>query len=237
MDDEFSAAVSLLLASCLLFGCSPALPDKPKQGVKQVAATAAEPAPEPKKPAVASSGYFPTVADSAGARCDPEGISESHDQWYSKHLRAAGEPSLFEASRSPRPPGAATYRFTWLRSFHHPVVIRVETGSNGEARLIAKELSGHGGYGPGEIRRHMQRKLSPDETRRLGSALAATRLLTWPARDCSGIIGLDGAHWIVEARDRTGYHLVDRWSPERGPMREVGELMLGLTGWQYGDVY
>jgi hypothetical protein len=117
------------------------------------------------------------------------------------------------------------------------VVIRVEVERGRGARLIAKELSGHGGYGPGEISRHLERKLSPDEARRLDSALARTRLLTWPARDCSGLLGIDGSQWIVEALDRTGYRLVDRWSPERGPMRDVGELMLGLTGWQYGEVY
>jgi hypothetical protein len=235
MDDGFSAAVGLLAASWLLSGGSASLPEEPRQGIESAAATAAGPAP--KRTAFAASGYFPIAADPAGRGCDPTGISESKDEWYSKHLRAAGEPSLFEASRSPRPASVATYRFTWLRTFHHPVVIRVEVGRGRGARLIAKELSGYGGYGPGEVRRHRERKLSPDEARRLGSALARTRLLTWPARDCNGLLGVDGSQWIVEARDRTGYHLVDRWSPERGPVREVGELMLGLTGWQYGEVY
>jgi hypothetical protein len=232
-----AAEYCVAMASWLLAGGSPARSDKPEHAVDRNSAPAAAGVPRPEKPAFRASGYFPIAPEPAGRGCDATGISESKDEWYSRHLRAAGEPSLFEAPRSPRPAGAATYRFTWLRTFHHPVVIRVEVERGRRARLVAKELSGHGGYDPGEITRHVERKLSPDEARRLGSVLAATRLLTWPARDCHGLLGLDGSQWIVEARDRTGYHLVDRWSPEGGPIREVGELMLRLTGWQYGEVY
>jgi hypothetical protein len=232
-----AAAYCVAAATWLMAGGSPARSDKLDQTADRNSAPAAAATPRPERPAFRASDYFPIAPDPVGRGCDATGISESKDEWYSRHLRAAGEPSLFEAPPSPRPAGAATYRFTWLRTFHHPVVIRVEVERDGRARLIATELSGYGGYDPGKIARRMERKLSSDEARRLGSALAATRLLTWPARDCHGLLGIDGSQWIVEARDRAGYHLVDRWSPESGPMREVGQLMLGLTGWQYGEVY
>lgn len=44
--------------------------------------------------------------------------------------------------------------------------------------------------------------------------------------------GVDGSRWIVEgATDQ--YHVVDRWSPESGPARKLGERFLSLTGWEF----
>jgi hypothetical protein len=48
---------------------------------------------------------------------------------------------------------------------------------------------------------------------------------------------MDGAEWIVEGVDDTGYHFVDRWSPRRGEVRETGLSLLKLTGWVFKDVY
>ena len=70
--------------------------------------------------------YFPKGALQHGnARSDAfEG------QWFGEQLSALHEPSL-----SCGFPGVAV-RFTWLRTFHHPVSVRVTDG-DGEPALVA----------------------------------------------------------------------------------------------------
>src|SRR4051812_14323979 len=53
-------------------------------------------------------------------------LSDFEDKWFSKHLSAAEEPSLFEQSLKPPPSIARSYRFTWLPSFHAPITVRID---------------------------------------------------------------------------------------------------------------
>jgi hypothetical protein len=39
-------------------------------------------------------------------------------------------------------------------------------------------------------------------------------------------MGLDGAQWTLEGVKNGDYHIVDRWSPNDGPVRVIGPLML-----------
>src|SRR4051812_34837791 len=73
-------------------------------------------------------------------------LGDFQDNWFSTHLSAAMEPSLFEQSLKPPQATPASYRFTWLRSFHVPVIVRIDEGRDGVMHLTAKRLSGKGGY-------------------------------------------------------------------------------------------
>jgi hypothetical protein len=145
--------------------------------------------------------------------------------WYSKHLRAANEPSL-----SCGPSGSEeTYRFTWLRTFHAPVVVRVAwSGDQGE--LVATVLDGAGGYEPGKIEKTVKRALTAAEWKALAAAIARTGLWKMALVDRSGGVGVDGAEWVVEGRHGDEYHLVTRWSPDRGAYRDLGLLFVRLSG-------
>jgi hypothetical protein len=197
-------------------------------------------APAPPEP-----GYFPPEFATTLVTCDRrisrDGrpgrqpvLTDFQSQWYSSHLRAAREPSLSHEARGRRPPGAASLRFILLRSFDRPVIIRVET-ARGRARLVARELSGAGGYSPGQVARRLDRPLTAAEARALRDLLARTRPFAEPPRLCQ--MGLDGAQWIFEAVDAGGYHFLDRWSPEDGAARQLGVFLMGLTGWRFGSVY
>jgi len=183
--------------------------------------------------------YFPADFATPSVRCPyrstPQPIlTEFQNQWYARHLQAAGEPSLSRAARDGRSAVRETLRFTWLPSFDHPVIIRIET-ARGRSRLIVRELAGAGGYSPGEIARRVERALTADEDRALSALLTRTQLFAGPPRDCR--MGLDGAQWLFEGVNAGGYHFLDRWSPEDGPAREVGTFLLGLTGWVFRAMY
>ena len=175
--------------------------------------------------------YFPPAFLNANAACGGQGnvVDEIEADWYPKHWRAAEEPSLYLASRASK---AKSLRFTWLRTFENPVIVRIDELPSGQMRLTAKQLSGAGGYEPGEVARTIVRDLTPDEQIKLGAMLARTRVFELPSRVCDG--GLDGTQWIVEATGPSGYRYVNRWSPERGPVYDLGSTLLALTGWSFG---
>src|SRR5262252_10747569 len=77
--------------------------------------------------------------------------------WYSKHLKAMDESSLNSMAESDE-----TYRFLWLRTFHHPIAIRVWRKSE-ERNMAFKELDGAGGYDPGKLIANRTRRLTADE--------------------------------------------------------------------------
>jgi hypothetical protein len=191
-------------------------------------------------PLPAQTTYFPPPYPKGIAPCSPSPksggapvVSDFENRWYSKYLSAAAEPSLYEAGR--RPGGNDVIRFTWLRSFHPPVTVRVEGLRSASPRLIAKQLSGAGGYDPGGIANQIDRRLSPVEAAALRRALLRPNVFDLPALECGG--GMDGAEWIVEGLDRDGYHFVARWGPEHGKVRETGLALLKLTGWTFKNIY
>src|SRR5207253_2179117 len=69
-------------------------------------------------------------------------IPDFEADWYALHWRAAHERSLYEASTKPETRSTRTLRFTWLRTFHAPVIVRVDEVASGQIRLTAKELDG-----------------------------------------------------------------------------------------------
>jgi len=147
--------------------------------------------------------------------------------WYSDELRKMLEPSLSCGHAR-----GDTFRFTWLRSFHPPVAVRVFAGSK-SAELVAIQMSGSGGYAPAAAVDQLHRALSSSEWNDLNNALAQSDFWNLPAWHGPG--GLDGAQWIVEGRVGSRYHIVDRWSPESGNYRDLGLLFLKLSKFSFPD--
>jgi hypothetical protein len=165
--------------------------------------------------------YFPKGAlDSSRPKID--GLLRG---WYSKYLRAMGEPSL---SCGPRADGYA-YRFLWLRSFHHPIAVRLEKVGP-LITLDAVELDGTGGHAPGKIVKRTQRALSPDEESKFVAKLDQVGF--WEMRRDQDRFGSDGAQWILEGVDNGQYQVVQRWSPGPGAYREACILLLDLAGFK-----
>jgi len=192
------------------------------------------------QPLAAQTIYFPPPYPKRMAPCSPSPksdgapvVSEFEDRWYSKYLSAAAEPSLYQ--RGQRPRNGDVIRFTWLRSFDPPIIVRVEGLGAASPQLIAKQLSGPGGYEPGTVNKRIDRHLSPVEATALRRMLLRTNVFDLPALDCNG--GMDGAEWIIEGAGTDGYRFVARWSPESGKVRETGLALLKLTGWTFEKIY
>jgi hypothetical protein len=166
---------------------------------------------------LSDTAYFPLGAFSERPQSD-RFVSE----WYSKHLSAMGEPSLQCASRYP------VYRFLWLRSFHHPIAVRVEKRED-DMHLFAVELDGAGGYEPGAESRRVDRVLYIREAKAFTEAIATARVLNAP--DKPEMRGFDGAKWVVEAREGERYQIHNVWTPENGRIHELGSAFIALTGW------
>ena len=194
---------------------------------------------EPISSASQLAGYFPSSLTLATYKCAefPKAVpllSRTEAAWYSGHLTAAGEPSLTPARES----GKSTqkvYRFTWLRSFDPPIIVRIQDGSGGIFVMTASRLSGKGGYEPGTVDARVERTLTASETAQFRRALAGANELKLKAVTCDR--GSDGAEWIFEARDGGAYRYVNRWSPKSGPMHTLGTVMLSFTGWPFDADY
>jgi hypothetical protein len=168
--------------------------------------------------------YFPAATFAADAGGDDAFVRG----WYSKHLRAMGEPSLSCGATG------RVYRFTWLRSFDHPVAVRITDRGRG-GLLEAVELDGAGGYAPGSVLRRKSYVLGERDMARLRMAMAPAWNLDATADDN----GRDGAEWIIELAEDGRHHAVTRWSPREGLVRELGLRLLSMSGWKFkkGETY
>lgn len=152
-----------------------------------------------------------------------QGGNQFRNEWYSKHLSAMNEEPLY----SPEDEWVESYRFLWLRTFHHPVAVRI--WKCGSVRFISvKELDGAGGYEPGKLKFERQRELTPDEWSEFKRHLDDSCYWQLPTEDDN--LGTDGAQWIFEGVKGGRYHIVDRWTPRSGSYRELCLYALKLSG-------
>jgi len=162
--------------------------------------------------------YFP-VGVFASVKSDDGNFKA---RWYAEELRGLKEPSLSEPASS----GESIYRFTWLRTFHHPIVVRIAIHASGTGTLTVRMSDGAGGYAPGKLILNSAREISMTEVRHVLDTVDAMNF--WQMPPSAGPLYLDGAEWMFEASVRDKYHVVDRQSPQDGPLRELG-LYLVLT--------
>jgi hypothetical protein len=165
--------------------------------------------------------YFPAGIFAAGRADD-----DFRARWYAEQLRALDEPTL---SQNASTGAEAIYRFTWLRTFHHPISVRVVVHANGTGTMTVKMANGAGGYNPGKLIANSSRELDTSAVRRIRDLVQTMGFWQMPPEPGpKDPAGLDGAECILEASSRGTYHVVDRWSPQKGYLRELG-LYMALT--------
>jgi hypothetical protein len=147
---------------------------------------------------------------------------EFTSKWYSRQLRALKEPSLFLEARTPH---AESYRFLWLRTFHHPIAIRIDVKPDGTGILTTKIATGAGGYSPGILKEEEFRPLSRAEIAPFLAKVDKLGFWSAPTHQQNEELGCDGSQWIIEGVKRGKYHVVDRWSPRAGIAHELGTML------------
>jgi hypothetical protein len=142
-------------------------------------------------------------------------------RWYSRQLRALGEPSLSALTTNRK---AESYRFLWLRTFHHPVAVRIDLQGDGSWILTTKVASGAGGYSPGTLTTNTSRLLTAQEAQNFRSKVENEGFWNAP-NPVNDQAGTDGSQWIIEGVKAGRYHVIDRWMPKNGPARDLGQFL------------
>jgi hypothetical protein len=167
----------------------------------------------------AAQEYFPPAAFSEKAD-----LQQFRAGWYSSQLKALQELPLW--SKEP-PKGKECYRFTWLRSFHHPAVFRLDVQKDGSGTLTIKVADGEGGYEPGKLIRNETSKLSAEQVQAITGRFERFRFFELQSYDDK--IGNDGSKWIIEALAGGRYHVVDRFAPQNGPIHDLGMVFIEMA--------
>lgn len=140
-------------------------------------------------------------------------------KWYSNELRNLKEPVLINSQSD------KVFRFTYLRSFHNPIVIGIEN-TNNKIKIYRKELAGDGTEEPAKIINDKSKELTVKEWTDIVSAINSIDFWNLPSTNIpDGIIQMDGAQWILEGKELGKYHVVDRWSGESEITNVCKQLM------------
>lgn len=162
-----------------------------------------------------------SAEDGPSSNYFPRQIDAFRQHWYGENLTAMGEQKIYRLKNQH---GQFIFRFTWLRTFHHPICLRLEHTKDGKTVLYGKELNGAGGYEPGKVITDRKIELTSEQYKEFQKKLDSSYFNQLSTEDRNNE-GSDGARWIFEVNDSGQYHVVDRWCPH-GSLRELGLWLL-----------
>jgi hypothetical protein len=141
------------------------------------------------------------------------------------------EPKLYGKNDS----SSQVYRFLWLRTFHNPYVFRLVIDGNNNGTLFIKHTNGAGGYGVGD-------SIYIDTVHLSDSNLNAFKKLVdgnkfWKLKTDKIDYGCDGSQWVIEAIHNSKYHLVHRWTPEKGIVHSIGKTLIDMNPVKINSIY
>lgn len=165
--------------------------------------------------------YFPLYRKIQDSIKNVNALDTFTNLWYSAELTEFKEPNLYTYSGEDD-----VYRFTWLRSFHNPVVIRFQKHEN-EYILTTKEMPDNGKYIPNEFVVNSSQHLSTAKWDKLEFKLGRMNFWNMVTLDPEPR-PMDGADWIFEAKVNGRYHFVTRQFGEID-FRECCKYLLQLS--------
>ncbi len=142
--------------------------------------------------------------------------------WFSKQLTALNEPKLYKNY------DFESYRFTWLRTFHNPISIRLEKRNN-DYLLFVKRANGAGGYNPGQVVQNDTIQITESQWNEVMSKIYNINFWGIPTVEKSDMIVMDGAMWIFEARKENNYNMVYRQTSKGTEINELCMLLLNMS--------
>lgn len=134
-------------------------------------------------------------------------FSKGRADWIKTQLEALHEPCLFNSARSQ---AKDIYRFTWLRSFDPPVVVRIEKDKD-KIMVYWKEGKGAGGYYPIGLKNSGERVVSLSEWNEFMKIFSTVKFDELPDEDY--VLMIDGSSWILEKKSAKSFKAVETNSP------------------------
>jgi len=120
--------------------------------------------------------------------------SKGRAEWLKTQLIDLKENCIYN---SDIPPSKTIYRFTWLRSFHHPISIRAEKFED-RIMLYWKLGKGAGGYKPRGLKKSGKKKLKLDEWTEFTNLVSVADFDILPYKE--DVPMTDGATWTLERK-------------------------------------
>lgn len=142
---------------------------------------------------------------------------ESTAKVYSLYLRAMKEPLLFNKKTNKE-----VYRFLWIRSFHSPVVIRIEK-INSKYQLYWKVFNRH----EWKIKSQNQKHLTEKEWNNFIQLTKKTNF--WKMSLGKHRSGWDGSEWVLEGVNNSDYHVVTIFTPSKNEFYKTCNYLISLT--------
>ena len=121
--------------------------------------------------------------------------SKRDGDWLTEQLKSLNEPDLYNTNYKPN---STIYRFTWLRSFHDPISIRIEK-INDKYNLYWAIGKGTGGYKVKGFKRKEKRKISSKEWQDFELLLNKANYKNLAYEEYVSIT--DGATWTLEHKE------------------------------------
>lgn len=135
-----------------------------------------------------------------------------------------GEPGLCEG---PPAKNGESYRFFWLHWLEDPLLVRVDIPKEGHAQMTLKAVGHPDGPEFPSFKVRERRMLDEMDIVRLRDMIDQADFWSLSPRvEDPSRFGVDGAQWITEGKKDGTCHVVDRWSPEKGPYHELGVSFL-----------
>lgn len=167
--------------------------------------------------------YFPKSGLSKPPQQEDGYLNRFRNIWYSRILKSLDEPVLYNYKTTDE-----IYRFTWLRSFHLPVVIRIQK-HNFNFSIVAKILRERYDDEPDEVVTNTSESMIFYRWMAFKNKLNKADFWHMQMKDVSAQ-GADGARWIMEGVQNGKYHFVDRWSAGGSEFGEACEYLIAISG-------
>lgn len=119
-------------------------------------------------------------------------LEMSPSRSLSSFLEKINEPCLYNKKDEEV---SEIFRFTWLRTFHNPICIRLEQVKD-HYRLYWKLMDGSGGYDYGKLKKFKSKNLTKSEWNKFATLFKAMKLSELPNRRYYPMT--DGASWTIE---------------------------------------
>lgn len=144
--------------------------------------------------------------DPAGKTYFPEGKA----RYYTRYFLAMKEPSI----QAELPEGTTfVLRFSLLPSFTDNLVVRIyDKDGKFHARAVRQKKDRN--YNPVQIKENRNIALDQDFREKFQALLANGDFWNPLSENEEGMQGFDGARWIFEIKNKSGYHMLDLWSPD-----------------------